>query len=120
MNDRFNIEVYTRNDQGQPQDMLACGRVDLTGYGYAAYGPLAPASYSVGPAGPAGPQGASGVPGAMGVPGMRGSRWYTGLGVPGGSILDDRVDGDMYLDESNGDVYRWSAGTAQWMSFKGV
>jgi hypothetical protein len=56
----------------------------------------------------------------MGVPGMRGSRWYTGLGVPGGSILDDRVDGDMYLDESNGDVYRWSAGTAQWMSFKGV
>ena len=26
MNDRFNIEVYTRNDQLQPQDMLACGR----------------------------------------------------------------------------------------------
>src|ERR1700750_3411666 len=24
MNDRFNIEVYTRNDQLQPQDLLAC------------------------------------------------------------------------------------------------
>src|SRR5580765_699486 len=43
MNDKFNIEVYTRNSQLQPQDILACGRIDLTGYGYTQYGPLAPA-----------------------------------------------------------------------------
>ena len=79
MNDRFNIEVYTRNDQLQPLDILACGRIDLTGYGYAVYGPLAPASYSTGPSGPAG-QGPRGV---QGDPGVRGSRWYTGAGPPG-------------------------------------
>ena len=26
MTDRFNVEVYSRNDIGQPQDMLACGK----------------------------------------------------------------------------------------------
>src|SRR4029077_4650936 len=115
MNDRFNIEVYTRNDLLQPQDLLACGRIDLTGYGYAIYGPLAPASYSLGPAGPAGPQGPRGV---QGVQGVRGSRWYTGAGVPGGAIPDARIEGDMYLDESNGDVWRWSEGS--WTMFTGT
>jgi hypothetical protein len=114
MNDRFNIEVYTRNDQGQPQNMLACGRIDLTGYGYAVYGPLAPASYSTGPSGPAGPMGPRGV---QGDPGVRGSRWYTGAGAPG-AVPDSRIEGDMWLDESTGDVWRWSDGT--WTAFKGT
>jgi hypothetical protein len=116
MNDRFNIEVYTRNSLLQPQDMLACGRVDLTGYGYAVYGPLAPASYSTGPAGPAGPQG---VAGPVGDQGVRGSRWYTGPGAPG-AVPDVRVEGDMWLNETNGDVWRWDAGAGTWMAFKGV
>ena len=34
MNDRFSVEVYSRNSIGQPQRMLAVGRVDLTGYAY--------------------------------------------------------------------------------------
>jgi hypothetical protein len=114
MNDRFSIEVYTRNELGQPQDMLACGRIDLTGYGYTQYGPLAPASYSQGPAGPVGPAGAQG---AAGDPGARGSRWYTGAGAPG-AVPDTRVEGDMYLDESTGDVWRWTSGT--WLAFKGT
>ena len=114
MNDKFNIEVYTRNSQLQPQDMLACGRIDLTGYGYAVYGPLAPASYSTGPAGPAGPIGPRGVPGDQGV---RGSRWYTGAGAPG-VVPDVRIEGDMYLDENNGDVWRWADGT--WTTFTGI
>ena len=113
MNDRFNIEVYTRNDLLQPQDLLACGRIDLTGYGYTQYGPLAPAAYSQGPQGPVGPAGAQG---AAGDPGARGSRWYTGAGAPG-AIPDTRVEGDMYLDESTGDVWRWTSGT--WVAFKG-
>lgn len=114
MNDKFNIEVYTRNTQGQPQDILACGRIDLTGYGYAVYGPLAPASYSTGPVGPAGPMGPRGMQGDQGV---RGSRWYTGAGPPG-IIPDVRIEGDMYLDESNGDVWRWDSGV--WTAFKGI
>jgi hypothetical protein len=30
------------------------------------------------------------------------------------------VDGDMYLDESTGDVYRWSGAALAWAAFKGV
>lgn len=122
MNDRFSIEVYERNSLGQPQRMLAVGRVDLTGYGYYASGPLGPASYPQGPEGPAGPQGPSGARGPVGADGTRGSHWYTGVGDPAvlGMVPDDRVDGDMYLDESNGDVWRWTAATRSWTAFKGV
>ena len=116
MNDRFNIEVYTRNDQLQPQDMIACGRIDLTGYGYMIYGPLAPASYSVGPQGAPGPMGPRGVQGEQG---LRGSRWYTGAGAPA-NVPDTRIEGDMWLDESNGDVWRWSDLTSSWLAFKGT
>jgi len=114
MNDRFNIEVYTRDVEARPLDLLACGRIDLTGYGYAIYGPLSPATYSTGPMGPAGPQGPRGIQGEQGV---RGSRWYTGIGAPI-TVADVRMEGDMYLDESNGDVWRWSEGA--WTAFKGT
>ena len=105
MNDRFAVEVYERNEIGQPQRMLAVGRVDLTGYGYVNTGPLGPASYPTGPAGPTG---------APGDPGMRGSRWYTGAGAPV-DVPDARVPGDMWLDEATGDVWRWD-GTA-WLGY---
>jgi hypothetical protein len=111
MNELFNVEVYTRNDIGQPQRMIAVGRIDLTGYAYRSSGPLGPASYPTGPAGPAG------APGVAGASGVRGSRWYTGAGVPT-AIPDERVEGDMYLDETNGDVWRWDG--AVWRAFKGV
>ena len=113
MNDRFNIEVYERTSTGNPVRMIATGRVDMTGWAYMRSGPFGPATV---PAGPAGPAGAPGIAGAPGAAGMRGSRWYTGAGAPG-AIPDARVPGDMYLDESNGDVWRWD-GTA-WTAFKG-
>jgi hypothetical protein len=119
MNDRFSVEVYARNSLGQPQRLLASGRVSLNGYAYVSSGPLGPASYPVGPSGPAGPVGATGAPGVSGSPGMRGSRWYTGVGPPGIAVPDDRVEGDMWLDESNGDVWRWTA-AAGWSAFRGV
>jgi hypothetical protein len=119
MNDRFSVEVYERNSIWQPQRMLAVGKVDLTGYGYLASSPLGPASYPQGPQGPAGPMGSTGPVGAQGDPGVRGSRWYTGSGPPV-AVPDTRVDGDMWLDEGNGDVYRWSATTQTWSAFKGV
>jgi hypothetical protein len=121
INDRYGVEVYTRNAAGQPQRMLACGRIDLTGSAYMTTGPLGPAAYpqgSIGPPGPTGPAGAAGAPGAPGDPGMRGSRWYTAAGPPVGVIPDERVPGDMYLDESNGDVWRWDG--VAWVAFRGV
>ena len=120
MNDKFNIEVYTRDSELRPLDMIACGRIDLTGYGYMQYGPLAPATYATGPSGPAGPMGPTGAQGPIGAAGVRGSRWYTGIGPPSLAIPDDRIDGDMYLNESNGDVYRWSGTTMMWTSFTGM
>lgn len=118
MNDRYNMEVYTRNDVGQPQMMIAHGRVRINGYAYQTSSPLSPATATVGPSGPAGPQGPTGTPGMQGVPGQRGSRWYTGAGMPTGFIPDDRMEGDMYLDENNGDVWRWSGGS--WTRFTGA
>jgi len=120
INDRCSVEVYTRNSIGNPQRMIAVGRIDLTGYAYTTSGPLGPASYPQGPQGPAGPQGSTGAAGPTGSPGLRGSRWYTGAGAPSGVIPDDRVDGDMYLDETTGDVWRWNAATSTWQAFKGT
>jgi hypothetical protein len=111
MNDRFSVEVYSRNDAGNPQRMLAVGRIDLNGYGYIHPGPLGPASV---PEGPPGPAGAPGLPGAPGDPGVRGSRWYTGAGAPT-VVPDARVEGDMWLDETTGDVWRWDG--AAWVGY---
>ena len=116
-NDNFNMEVYMRHPNGNPMWMIAAGRYTLNGFGYRSSGPLGPGSYPTGPEGPAGPVGAKGDPGAAGEPGLRGSRWYTGVGAPV-LVPDARVTGDMYLNESNGDVFRWDG--AAWTAFKGV
>jgi hypothetical protein len=119
MVDRFHIEVYQRNTLGQPVRMLAAGRVDLNGYAYTSSSPISPATYAQGPSGPAGPVGSTGAQGPAGQPGERGSRWYTGAGAPTAALPDNRVQGDMYLDESTGDVWEWDASSSTWMSFRG-
>jgi hypothetical protein len=43
--------------------------------------------------------------GAPGPPGVRGSLWFTGAGPPTDGT--GMLTGDMYLDETTGDVYRW-------------
>lgn len=116
MNDRFAVEVYTRTIEGVPKRMIACGRVDLTGYAYQYSGPLGPVTVPAGPAGPPGPPGLTGAPGAEGV---RGSRWYTGAGAPT-LPAEGRVEGDMWLDETNGDVWRWDGTTLMWARFTGT
>jgi hypothetical protein len=63
--------------------------------------------------------GPRGVQGDAGAPGVRGSRWYTGAGAPG-IVPDVRIEGDMWLDESTGDVWRWSESTSSWTAFKGT
>jgi len=44
------------------------------------------------------------LPGPAGPPGVRGSIWTTGVGAP---VATDALVGDMYLNESNGDVWRY-------------
>lgn len=117
LNDDYSVEVYSRDSLGQPLAMFAHGRIDLKGSAYAIGGPLGPMSYPVGPTGPAGPPGPTGASGAPGAPGSRGSTWFTGVGPPVG-VPGPFVEGDMYLNETNGDVYRWANGT--WTAFHGV
>lgn len=116
MNDRFSVEVYSRDSDEHPLRMLAYGKIDLNGYAYLRTGMLGPATYPTGPAGPTGKTGATGPVGAQGI---RGSRWYTGTGDPAlAAIPDVRVDGDMYLDEATADVWRWDGTTAAWLGYR--
>ena len=61
-----------------------------------------------GPAGPEGPQGPQGEPGDPGGPpgpqGEPGEKWFSGVGMPAGSLTDSLV-GDWYLDTATGEVY---------------
>jgi hypothetical protein len=63
-------------------------------------------------AGPQGPQGLQGEPGPQGLQGVegpagqqgnRGTGWFTGTGAP--TTVPGAIPGDLYLDQSNGDVY---------------
>ena len=53
----------------------------------------------VGPQGPQGPQGEQGTTGAS-------TAWYTGVGAP----INFYSDGDLYLDNTTGDVYQQVSG----------
>jgi hypothetical protein len=59
---------------------------------------------SVGPTGPTGPTGSAGAAGSAGAPG---SVWYEGSGAPSSGT---GVNGDYYLNTTNGDVYTKAAG----------
>ena len=57
--------------------------------------------------GPAGPQGIQGIDGPAGSAGERGTGWFNGTGAPAADIPGARP-GDLYLDNSTGDVYTLS------------
>jgi hypothetical protein len=111
----YNIEVYSRqpnpsgvgSDPPVPVALIAEGVMAMQGVAYKKMGPLGMISVPT-VVGPAGAKGETGSPGPAGSPGMRGSIWTTGSGAP---AVAGVVEGDMYLDEATGDVYRWS-GTA--------
>ena len=50
-----------------------------------------------------GPQGLQGVEGPSGPQGSRGTGWFTGSGAP--TTVPGAIPGDLYLDQTNGDVY---------------
>jgi len=54
-------------------------------------------------AGPQEPQGLQGVEGPSGPQGNRGTGWFTGSGVP--TTVPGSVPGDLYMDQTSGDVY---------------
>ena len=73
-------------------------------------GPTGADSVVPGPAGPTGPQGptgAMGPAGPQGDDGVRGTGWFGGDGPPVPVFDGTYQQGDYYLDESTGDVYRW-------------
>lgn len=98
-------------------------KIGGTGTGTGPAGPPGPQ----GPAGPQGPQGvagntgatgaqgpigntgATGAAGTNGTNGVRGSLWYTGTGAPG--TIGGQLNGDDYLNTTNGDVYSLVSGT---------
>ena len=48
-------------------------------------------------------QGLQGIEGPVGQQVQRGTAWFTGSGAP--SNVPGSMPGDLYLDQSNGDVY---------------
>jgi hypothetical protein len=70
-------------------------------------GPTGPAG-AAGVAGPQGIQGPIGATGGAGAQGVRGTGWFVGSGPPPASI-PGQITGDLYLDQSNGDVYKLGA-----------
>ena len=50
-----------------------------------------------------GPQGLQGVEGPSGSQGSRGTGWFTGSGAP--TTVPGAIPGDLYLDQTSGDVY---------------
>jgi hypothetical protein len=62
----------------------------------------------VGATGYTGVTGITGTTGAAGTAGVDGSAWYSGAGVPSDAT---GVNGDYYLNTTNGDVYFKAGGT---------
>jgi len=65
---------------------------------------------ATGTQGPQGIQGPIGNTGSQGVQGTPGEKWFSGSGVPAGSLAGTIV-GDWYLNTANGDVYEKTATT---------
>jgi hypothetical protein len=107
----YTVEMYTRDADGRPLELIALGEMRLTGGAYEYTGPLGPMTLPAGVQGPAGPAGQQGPAGLQGIQGIRGSMWFTGHGGP--TIIGE-VEGDMYLDVDTGDVWRWVVPLATW------
>lgn len=122
----YSIELYQRRPAQNPVDppvpsgLLAKGVLRLEGSAHQQFGPLGMIAVPVivGPQGQPGPEGPPGIQGEAGadslVPGpqgLRGSIWTTGPGEP--VATGNEIPGDMWLNETNGDVWRFNGST--WM-----
>ena len=105
----YNIELYTRRENSPitdpliPTGLAAKGVLVTEGSAYTQNGPLAMINIPV----------ITGPPGPPGEQGVRGSVWTTGSGDP--TMQGNEQTGDMYLNEFNGDVWRYDGGAAMWV-----
>jgi hypothetical protein len=105
----YNLELYSRVPAPNPADppwptaLIAKGTLVTEGSAYMQDGPMHMINVPV-VTGPMGPQGEKGV---------RGSIWTTGNGDP--QRTGDEIEGDMYLNELNGDVWRYSGASLMWV-----
>jgi hypothetical protein len=60
-----------------------------------------------GEVGPTGPQGDTGPQGPQGDAGTPGAHWLFGAGLPDGTTAPGAVAGDVYVNESTGDLYSY-------------
>jgi hypothetical protein len=106
----YGLELYTRrlneapNDPPIPTGLAAKGVLMMEGSSYLSAGPLGMVNIPV-VVGPQGPKGEAGAEGPTGATGQRGSVWYTGTTDPG--TIPGQMVGDMYLDETTGNVWRF-------------
>jgi hypothetical protein len=97
----YGLELYTRRlndvpgDPPLPTGLAAKGALITEGSSYLSAGPLGMVNIPV-VTGPQGPKGDTGA---------RGSVWFTGSGAP--TMTLNVASGDMYLDETTGDVWRY-------------
>jgi hypothetical protein len=80
-----------------------------TPYNAGPEGPQGPIG-ETGPQGEQGEQGIQGIQGIQGPQGNPGEKWFSGSGVPAGSLAGTIV-GDWYLNADNGDVYEKTGGS---------
>lgn len=93
--------VLAKGDTGATGNTGATGATGLTG----ATGPQGIQGVK-GDTGATGATGPTGAAGANGTNGTNGTKWYEGAGAPSTT----HVDGDFYLNTTNGDVYQQVAG----------
>lgn len=77
---------------------------------------------TAGPVGPTGPEGPAGPIGLTGPQGPRGATWWVDSGDPAGIIfpVGSLIDGDLYLDKDNFDVYQYDLATDTWSLQVGI
>lgn len=91
--DRISFDIDVAGTGAKGHGVMTFWDSDVGGYG------------AKGETGAAGADGANGTNGADGAPG---SVWYSGAGAPSAGL---GINGDFYLNTSNGDVYAKSAGS---------
>jgi hypothetical protein len=73
-----------------------------------------------GPIGSTGPQGPAGPIGLDGPQGIRGTTWWVDSNTPTTHTFTGLLDGDLYLDNVNFDVWSWDSATSTWTLEVGI
>jgi hypothetical protein len=75
---------------------------------------------TAGPIGLTGPVGPPGPIGLIGTQGIRGATWWVDSNDPNTHTFIGLLDGDLYLDNINFDVWQWDASMSTWVLEVGI